>query len=235
MMKKITLLLFSLFVSSVCLFAAEDQHHQAAPKARGIETEKPTNMGSEVDVYVEYDVVKNVTLFLGEEFYLSNFLTPNAPLFDASYTSVGVNYKPHPRVSLLGAYEFQYLAGNEMRHRLKLMVTPNVKFGDFTLSLRERFQMTYSMADQSYDWLLRSRLRLDYAIPSTPLATYIYAEMYNPLEANPACWYDMFGYGAGLDWTIDDNNILGIYYEFSHSIDSYYHLVGVAYVLGWWK
>ena len=27
------------------------------------------------------------------------------------------------------------------------------------------------------------------------------------------------------------NNILGFYYEFSHSIDAYYHLLGVAYVL----
>jgi hypothetical protein len=59
--------------------------------------------------------------------------------------------------------------------------------------------------------------------------------MHNPLEANPACWYDMFGYGGGLDWMVDEHNILGIFYEFSHSIDSYYHLFGVAYVLGFWK
>jgi hypothetical protein len=45
----------------------------------------------------------------------------------------------------------------------------------------------------------------------------------------------MFGYGGGLDWMVDEHNILGIFYEFSHSIDSYYHLFGVAYVLGFWK
>lgn len=220
-----------------CLFlpvqATENLRHPQ--KARNVQKEKPHEMGSEIDVYFEYGPIKPLTLFLGEEFYLSNFLTPNAPLFDASYTSVGLNYKPHPRVSLIAAYEFQYLYNDNIRHRLKLMITPNLQLGDFYLSLRERFHMTYSMADQSYSWLLRSRLRVDYNIPSNPLSVYLYAEMHNPLEANPVCWYDMIGYGTGLDWLIDDHNVLGFFYEFSHSVDSYYHLLGVAYVLGFWK
>lgn len=220
-----------------CLFVTVQatENLRRPQKNRGVQNEMPHEMGAEVDVYFEYDPIKPLTLFIGEEFYLSNFLTPGAPLFDASYTSVGLNYKPHPRISLLGAYEFQYLSNDNLRHRLKLMITPNIELGDFYLSLRERFQMTYSMADQSYDWLLRTRLRVDYDIPSNPLSVYIYAEMHNPLEANPACWYDMFGYGGGLDWMVDEHNILGIFYEFSHSIDSYYHLFGVAYVLGFWK
>lgn len=215
--KRIALWVLALSFSCVSAFASE--------------TEKTTNMGGEVDVYLEYLPVKNVTLFLGEEFYLNNFIVPEAPLFDATYTSVGVNYKPHPRIGLLGAYEFQYLNGGDIRHRLKLMVTPNIEFNGLTLSLRERFQMTYNATDMSYSWLLRTRVRLDAFIPNTPLYPYVYVEMHNPLEANPASWYDCFGYGAGLDWVVDENNILGIYYEFSHSIDSYYHLLGVAYVL----
>jgi hypothetical protein len=226
------------FVLLICLSfvtvqATENLRHPQ--KVRNVQKEKPHEMGSEIDVYFEYDLIKPLTLFIGEEFYLSNFLTPNAPLFDASYTSVGLNYKPHPRVSLIGAYEFQYLYNDNIRHRLKLMITPNLQLGDFYLSLRERFQMTYSMADQSYSWLLRSRLRVDYNIPSCPLSVYLYAEMHNPLEANPVCWYDMIGYGTGIDWLIDDHNVLGFFYEFSHSVDSYYHLLGVAYVLGFWK
>ena len=87
------------------------------------------------------------------------------------------------------------------------------------------------MQDLSYNWLLRSRLRLDGAIPNSPLYLYAYIEMYSPLQKNPTSYVDTFAYGAGLDWVVDDNNILGIYYEFSHSIDSYYHLLGLAYVL----
>lgn len=87
------------------------------------------------------------------------------------------------------------------------------------------------MQNMSYDWLLRSRLRLDGSIPNTPLYAYVYVEMHSPLVKNPTTYVETFAYGAGLDWVVDDNNILGIYYEFSHSIDSYYHLLGVAYVL----
>ena len=90
------------------VFAAEDQHHQTNPKARGVETEKPTNMGSEIDVYVEYDVVKNVTLFLGEELTFANFLTPENGLFDACNTVIGAAYTPHPNIALEAAYEFLY-------------------------------------------------------------------------------------------------------------------------------
>lgn len=219
--KRIALFVLAIF-SCVSLWAETE-----AP-----EVEKSQNMGTEVDFYLEYNPLKNLTLFVGEEFYLNNLILPEEELFDATYTSVGVNYKPHPRIALLGAYEFQYLNGGDIRHRMKLMVTPNVKINDYlTASIRERFQMTYSMQNMSYDWLLRSRLRLDGSIPNTPLYAYVYVEMHSPLVKNPTTYVETFAYGAGLDWVVDDNNILGIYYEFSHSIDSYYHLLGVAYVL----
>ena len=225
--KRLALFALALAVSLVSAFAVENVRPN---KARSIE--KTHDVMGEVDFYLEYNPLKNLTLFVGEEFYLNATGIPEAPIVDMSYTSIGLNYKPHPRIALLGAYEFQYLYGGEMRHRLKLMVTPNVKINDYlTVSIRERFQMTYSMQDLSYNWLLRSRLRLDGAIPNTPLYPYAYIEMYSPLVKNPTTYVDTFAYGVGLDWIVDDNNILGIYYEFSHSIDSYYHLLGLAYVL----
>ena len=226
-LKKLILVALSLCFIFTSAFAVE---REKQGKARSVE--KTTDVGGEVDFYLEYNPLKNLTLFVGEEFYLNGTGNPDAPIVDMSYTSIGLNYKPHPRIALLGAYEFQYLYGGEMRHRLKLMVTPNVEINDYlTLSIRERFQMTCSMQDLSYNWLLRSRLRLDGAIPNTPLYPYAYIEMYSPLQKNPTSYVDTFAYGVGLDWVVDDNNILGIYYEFSHSIDSYYHLLGLAYVL----
>ena len=225
--KRLALFALALAVSLVSAFAVENVRPN---KARSIE--KTHDVMGEVDFYLEYNPLKNLTLFVGEEFYLNATGIPEAPIVDMSYTSIGLNYKPHPRIALLGAYEFQYLYGGEMRHRLKLMVTPNVKINDYlTVSIRERFQMTYSMTSMSYNYLLRSRLRLDGEIPNTPLYPYAYIEMYSPLVKNPTTYVDTFAYGVGLDWIVDDNNILGIYYEFSHSIDAYYHLLGVAYVL----
>lgn len=216
MKKKITLLLF--LCMSLIGVSARD-------------VERSHEMGTETDVYIEYLPHDKVTLFLGEEFYLSNFLTPNSNIFDASYTSIGANYTPHKNITLTAAYEFQYFNGGEICHRVKLMAIPKVFFGDFTLSLRERLHMTYSMETQDIAWQLRSRLKLDYAIPNTPLVPNVYVELYNPLQKNPESWYSSVSYAVGLDWIITDNHILGIYYDFSHSPDSFYHLLGVAYVL----
>lgn len=91
-----------------------------------------------------------------------------------------------------------------------------------------------------------SNLEVAYAIPNTPLSTYIYTEMTNPLgsitepvavtepvevpaQNTPSPWYDEFCHGVGLDWSIDEINTLGIYYEFSHTVDSYSHLIGIGY------
>ena len=220
-------------LSFVTVQATENLHRPQ--KMRGINAEKPHEMGLETDVYIEYAPVQPLTLFLGEELYLSNFLTPGMPIYDAFYTSIGANYTPHKNITLTAAYEFQYLSGNEMRHRLKLMVIPKVFFGDFTLSLRERVHMTYSMTDQSIAWQLRSRLKLGYAIPNTPLIPNVYVELYNPLEKSPASWYSSMSYSIGLDWLVDDHNVLGFFYDFSHSPDSFYHLFGVVYVWGHYK
>lgn len=213
-------ILFTLSFSALCVSLFAENPH------------KSTNMGSEVDVYIEYSPIQEITLFVGEELSLSNFLIPNSNLFDYSLTSIGVTYTPHRNISLTAAYDFQYAFGNEITHTAKLMITPEVSFGDFTLSLCERFEMNYSMSEQTPAWLLRSKLQLDYSIPETPLTPYLYIEMYNPLEANPPHWYETLAYGAGLDWDISEHHTIGIYYEFSHSIDSYYHLLGVAYTLG---
>ena len=145
--KRLALFALALAVSLVSAFAVELERSY---KARSVE--KPQELIGEVDFYIEYSPLKNLTLFVGEEFYLNGTGIPEAPLVDMSYTSIGLNYKPHPRIALLGAYEFQYLYGGEMRHRLKLMVTPNVKINDYlTVSVRERFQMTYSMTSMSYN------------------------------------------------------------------------------------
>lgn len=216
-MKKKNTLLLLLFMSVMGLSAQD--------------AEKSHEMGTETDVYFEYAVHDQVTLFIGEEFYLSNFLTPNSNIFDASYTSIGASYTPHKNITLTAAYEFQYFNGGEICHRVKLMAIPKVFFGDFTLSLRERVHMTYSMETKEAAWQLRSRLKLDYAIPNTPLVPNIYVELYNPLEKNPESWYSSVSYAVGLDWIVTDNHILGIFYDFSQAPDSFYHLLGVAYTL----
>ena len=192
---------------------------------------KETNMGSEIDVYANFSPIDVVNLFVGEEITLANFLTPENGWFDACNTVVGITYTPHPNVALEAAYEFLYANATCMEHVLKLSATPQVSMSNFSLSLQETGQMTYAAPEDVYSWQLVSKLTLSYAIPNTPLATYAYAEMTNPLEASPAHWYDEICYRAGLDWEVNPHHTLGLYYEFSHTPSSYMHLIGAGYTL----
>ena len=209
--------------------------------------EKETNLGGQIDIYAEYSPIDEVTLSLGEEISFANFLAPENGLFDACKTVFAATYTPHPNIAIEAGYEFLYSNAEVMEHCAKLSAIPQVEFGDFALSLQETAQMTYATADKSYSWQLVSKLELAYTIPVAPLSAYIYAEMTNPLQHpiaepvavtepvevpaqnTPSPWYDEICYRAGLDWSIDEINTLGIYYEFSHTVDSYSHLIGIGY------
>ena len=191
--------------------------------------EKETNLGGQIDVYAEYSPIEEVTISLGEEVSFTNFLATENGVFDATNTVLGVTYTPHPNIAIEAGYEFLYSNAEVMEHCVKLSAIPQVELGDFSLSLQETAQMTYSMFEKSYNWQIVSNLEVAYAIPNTPLSTYIYTEMTNPLTPNSTPWYDEFCHGVGLDWSIDEINTLGIYYEFSHTVDSYSHLIGIGY------
>ena len=191
--------------------------------------EKETNLGAQIDVYAEYSPIEEVTISLGEEVSFTNFLATENGVFDATNTVFGVTYTPHPNIAIEAGYEFLYSNAEVMEHCATLAVTPQVELGDFSLALQEKAQMTYSMFEKSYNWQIVSNLEVAYAIPNTPLSAYIYTEMTNPLTQNPENWYDEFCHGVGLDWSIDEINTLGIYYEFSHTVDSYSHLIGIGY------
>ena len=191
--------------------------------------EKETNLGGQIDLYVEYSPIEEVTISLGEEVSFTNFLATENGVFDATNTVLGVTYTPHPNIAIEAGYEFLYSNAEVMEHCVKLSAIPQVELGNFSLSLQETAQMTYSMFEKSYNWQIVSNLEVAYAIPNTPLSTYIYTEMTNPLTPNSTPWYDEFCHGVGLDWSIDEINTLGIYYEFSHTVDSYSHLIGIGY------
>ncbi len=205
--------------------------------------EKETNFGGQIDIYAEYSPIEEVTISLGEEVSFTNFLIPENGLFDACNTVFGISYTPHKNISVEATYEFLYSNAKTMEHTVSISAVPQVSFGDFTISLTETGQMTYAMFDKTYTWQLVSNLNIEYAIPTVPITTYVYAEMTNPLNSGTSTssvtateasssWYDEFCYGVGLDWSINDHNTLGIYYEFSHTVDSYSHLIGIGYTIG---
>lgn len=194
---------------------------------------KSTNMGGEIDIYFEYSPIESITLSLGEEVSFANFLTPQEGVFDATNTTFGITCTPHANIAMEAGYEFLYAHQNHMEHVVTLAAIPTVGFGDFELYLKETAQMTHAVgADEcSTSWQWVSELNLSYAIPQTLLSPYVYIEMTNPLEPAPISWYDEFCYGIGLDWEVSKHNTLGIYYEFSHTPDALFHLIGIGYTL----
>ena len=48
--------------------------------------EKETNLGGQIDLYVEYSPIEEVTISLGEEVSFTNFLATENGVFDATNT-----------------------------------------------------------------------------------------------------------------------------------------------------
>ena len=121
------------------------------------------------------------------------------------------------------------------RHRVGVNVTGSVKFGFFTLSLRERWQYTRQQgvnarkhapdgSDKGWEYVRpkdrhvwRSRVKAEWGIrKKCPFTPYVSAEMYNSL--NNGFSVTKMRYTGGCDYKINKHNSVGLYYRF---VDSY--------------
>ena len=137
-----------------------------------------------------------------------------------------------------------------VRHRFNVSLTGSYKFGDWQVSLRERWQYTYrpektiderwDFDDDEYDGkpktykgrgknVLRSRLQLSYDIPNSHFEPYASVEMFNGWSVQKT------RYTAGVDWKITKKHEVGLYYLYQsvHDDDDdnepNRHVVGVEY------
>ena len=113
-----------------------------------------------------------------------------------SHTTVGLTYAPIKYLSVYAAYTLK-LYGDQgwtdvdkyLRHRANLLVTGQVKLGQWSLSLREgvmldaRCDEVDSREKNAVDFTLRSRLQAVYSIPETPLGIVGKFEVLNTLNA----------------------------------------------------
>ena len=113
-----------------------------------------------------------------------------------SHTTVGLTYAPIQYLSIYAAYTLK-LYGDQgwsdvnkyLRHRANLLVTGQVKLGQWNLSLREgvmldgRTGKVDKRIKNQVDFTLRSRLQAVYSIPETPLGIVAKFEILNTLNA----------------------------------------------------
>lgn len=174
---------------------------------------------------------------------------------------VGLDYKPLKWLKLGADYTFIYQhedsrttkKGNiidsywQPRHRLGLSATGSIDCGDFTFSLRERYQYTYKAEKTvaKYDGdsgsrkddeviesenknTLRSRLGVEYNIRKCPVTPFASVELYNDLS--DAFATDKTRYTVGAEWKISKSHSLELFYRYinAHDDDDL-NVIGLGY------
>ena len=161
-----------------------------------------------------------------------------------SHTTIALGYAPIEYFNLYAGYTVK-LYGNQgwtdpnkyIRHRANILLTGQVKLGQWNLSLREGVMLD-ARADKIdtreknvVDFTLRSRLQAVYSIPETPLGIVAKFEILNTLNA-PVEYLNSFSskkYGEyiselrpelGLQWKINKQHSLILHIATIISMDA---------------
>lgn len=149
-----------------------------------------SEFGGRISVSVDKKLTRGLHLKLEEEIRMDN----NFGSFDRFHTTIGLSYKVNDYLklglgyALINPYSSNNSAFKSSRHRLMLDATGSLRFGDWRLSLRERFQATYRTGDMNeYQnprtaLTLKSRLKVSYK-GLRRLEPYAYVELRNTLNA----------------------------------------------------
>ena len=166
-----------------------------------------------------------------------------------AHTTVGLTYAPIQYVNIYAAYTLK-LYGDQgwsnvdkyLRHRANLLVTGQVKLGQWNLSLREgvmldaRCDEVDQREKNKVDFTLRSRLQAVYSIPETPLGIVGKFEILNTLNAPVSYLNETIEfrgneekeYGqyiselrpeVGLQWKINKQHSLTLTYRYNYLYD----------------
>ena len=154
------------------------------------DVELDPEFGGRLSVSVDKKLARGLHVSLEEEIRMDN----NFSSFDRFHTTLGLSYKVNDYLKLgvgyamINPYSSSNSAFKSSRHRLMLDATGSLRFGDWRLSLRERFQATYRSGDMNeYQnprtaLTLKSRLKLSYK-GLRRIEPYAYVELRNTLNA----------------------------------------------------
>ncbi len=177
---QIVIVLYIIFVSIVVVNAQTDVN---------LEPE----FGARVSVVVDKKIIKGLHISLEEEARFNN----NFKGFQRLQTTLDLSYKVNNYFksalgyTLIAPYSSSSSSFGNCRHRVYVDAQGSLKFGGFTMSLKERFQWTHRMGDfnefqnprNSFE--LKSRLTFKYKVKRfTP---YFYFEIRNFLNAPVIC------------------------------------------------
>ena len=166
-----------------------------------------------------------------------------------AHTTIALGYTPIPYLNIYAGYTLK-LYGNQgwtdpnkyLQHRANVLVTGQVKLGQWNLSLREGVMLDGRTGEvdkrtkNQVDFTLRSRLQAVYSIPETPLGIVGKFEILNTLNVPVAYLNEVIQLGGnggkeygqyiselrpeiGLQWKIDKKNSLTLTYRYNYLYD----------------
>lgn len=149
-----------------------------------------SEFGGRLSLAVDKKLARGLHLRLEEEIRMDN----NFGSFDRFHTTLGLNYKVNDYLkvglgyAMINPYSTANSAFKSSRHRVMVDATGSIRFGDWRLSLKERFQATYRTGDMNLyqnprtAMTLKSRLKLQYK-GMRRMEPYAYVEVRNTLNA----------------------------------------------------
>ena len=213
---------------------------------------------------------EGVNLALGEDLRFDLYNSLSAPSFSKSYTTFTCSYTPIDYLKLDAGYTLKILGNKDwsdynewLRHRVFASVTGCVKIDNWKLSLRERAMLEMRtdsvnpLEKNKFDWYLRSKLAVEYAVRSKPLKPYMWVELVNTLNVPEYQQDDGRQFirrvrtAVGVKWKLRKQHSLNFFYRFNYGYErdinitkkagkiqlieefSYQHALGVTYDFSW--
>ena len=133
---------------------------------------------------------------------------------DCWFVRTYAGYKFAPWLKGDVAYEFRQKYSSELRQRGIVSFTGTLKSGNFSASLRERYVMEFSKkgGESTFGFsknVLRSRLKVKYAIPGSIFAPYLSSEIFVWKEWEKSRYY------AGTELKLGARGKLDIFYLYT--------------------
>ena len=201
---------------------------------------------------------------------VNNAFTDFGLAFNKSYTTLTFSYSPITYFKIETGYTLKLMGDKDwsdvnefLRHRVFVGVTGSVKINRVKLYLRERAMCEMRtdsvnpLEKNKYNFMLRSKLSLEYSSFSKPIKPYTWVEVVNTLnvpeyqQKNGHQYIRRVRTALGLKYRINRNNGLDFYYRFNYSYDrniniskkagnielteelGYQHAIGITYNFGW--
>lgn len=146
---------------------------------------------------------------------------------------VNYTFSPHLKAGVAYMLLCQYKASEELRNRYYLYASASYPLGNFSLSLRERFQSTFKTGAPHPTNYLRSMLTLSWKIRKTGFCPFAYAEVFNNTGNGKKMHADRIRLSAGSDYKFDKQNALQLYYRYHifnvYDPVNYKHAIGLTY------